>query len=193
MVIYYLSSMSPRRRTKDDAAILEAAGRIIARLGPANFTLADVAREVGLSAATLVQRFGSKRGLMLAVAESARDSVDTCFAAVRRAHPSPLDALVAAATDELMRLHRHGPTEAQFLGAREALVRDYDGRMQDNAFWTAELTSHALYGWPLAGIAAHRQEAEAMTLDDVRRACAAYIPASPYLVLTTRPESAAAR
>jgi AcrR family transcriptional regulator len=91
--------MSPRPRTKDDAAILESAGRIISRIGPAKFTLADVAREVGLSAATLVQRFGSKRGLMLALAESARDSVDACFAVVRAAHPSPLDALVAAATE----------------------------------------------------------------------------------------------
>ncbi len=91
--------MSPRPRTKDDAAILEAAGRIISRLGPAKFTLADIAREVGLSAATLVQRFGSKRGLMLALAGSARDSVEACFAAVRSAHPSPLAALVAAATE----------------------------------------------------------------------------------------------
>jgi AcrR family transcriptional regulator len=91
--------MSPRPRTQDDAAILEAAGRIIARVGPAKFTLADVAREAGLSPATLVQRFGSKRGLMLALARAARDSVDACFAAVRAAHPSPLDALVAAATE----------------------------------------------------------------------------------------------
>ena len=91
--------MSPRPRTRHDADILEAAGRVISRLGPARFRLADVAREIGLSAATLVQRFGSKRGLMLALAESARDSVDACFDLVRRAHRSPLSALVAAATE----------------------------------------------------------------------------------------------
>jgi AcrR family transcriptional regulator len=91
--------MSPRPRTKDDGAILEAAGRIVSRVGPGKFTLADIAREAGLSAATLVQRFGSKRGLMLALAGSARDSVEACFAAVRSAHPSPLAALVAAATE----------------------------------------------------------------------------------------------
>ncbi len=34
--------------------------------GPSRFTLADVADAVGLSPATLVQRFGSKRGLLLA-------------------------------------------------------------------------------------------------------------------------------
>jgi AcrR family transcriptional regulator len=90
--------VSPRPRTIDDEAILQAAIRIISRLGPGKFTLADVGREVGLSAATVVQRFGSKRGLMLALAKSARDSVDACFATYRAKHPSPIDALLAAAT-----------------------------------------------------------------------------------------------
>jgi len=91
--------MAPRPRTIDDAAILEAAGRIISRQGPGRFTLADVAGEVGLSAATLIQRFGSKRGLMLALACSARDSVDACFAVVRASNPSPIAALLAAGTE----------------------------------------------------------------------------------------------
>jgi AcrR family transcriptional regulator len=91
--------MAPRPRTVDDAAILEAAGRIISRQGPAKFTLADIAGEVGLSAATLVQRFGSKRGLMLALARSARDSVEACFDLVRASNPSPLAAVLAAATE----------------------------------------------------------------------------------------------
>ena len=91
--------MSPRPRTRDDAAILDAASRIIVRVGPAKFTLAAVGREAGLSSATLVQRFGSKRGLMLALARAARDSVAACFAAVRAVHASPLAALIAAATE----------------------------------------------------------------------------------------------
>jgi AcrR family transcriptional regulator len=91
--------MAPRPRTIDDAAILYAAGRIISRQGPAKFTLADIAAEVGLSPATLVQRFGSKRGLMLALARSARDSVEACFDLVRASNPSPLAALLAAATE----------------------------------------------------------------------------------------------
>ena len=91
--------MCPRPRTVDDGAILEAAARTISRVGPSNFTLADVAKAVRLSPATLVQRFGSKRGLMLALAEQGVAGVDVCFAAVRAAHPAPLDALVAAATE----------------------------------------------------------------------------------------------
>ena len=91
--------MTPRPRTIDDASILEAAGRIISRHGPARFTLADVAGEVGLSAAALVRRFGSKRGMMLALARSACDSVDACFDIVRRANRSPLAAVLAAGTE----------------------------------------------------------------------------------------------
>ena len=91
--------MSPRPRTIADEQIIEAAAKVIGRVGPGNLTLADVGKEAGLSAATLVQRFGSKRGLLLAMATSAAESMDACFDMVRAAHPSPLAALVAAATD----------------------------------------------------------------------------------------------
>ena len=91
--------MSPRPRTVADENIIAAAAKVIGRVGPGNLTLADVGKEAGLSAATLVQRFGSKRGLLLAMATSAAESMDACFDMVRAAHPSPLSALVAAATD----------------------------------------------------------------------------------------------
>jgi AcrR family transcriptional regulator len=91
--------MSPRARTVANQDIIAAAAKVIGRVGPGNLTLADVGKEIGLSAATLVQRFGSKRGLLLAMAKSAADSVEACFDMVRAAHRSPLAALVAAATD----------------------------------------------------------------------------------------------
>jgi AcrR family transcriptional regulator len=91
--------LSPRPRTVTDEQIMEAVTTVIGRVGPAKLTLADVGKEVGLSAATLVQRYGSKRGLLLAVATSAVESVDACFDMVRAAHKSPLAAVVAAATD----------------------------------------------------------------------------------------------
>ena len=82
--------MSPRPRTVADDKIIEAAAKVIGRVGPGNLTLADVGKEAGLSAATLVQRFGSKRGLLLAMATSAAESMEACFEMVRAAHPSPL-------------------------------------------------------------------------------------------------------
>ena len=60
--------MSPRPRTVSDEEILAATARAIGRVGPLRLTLAHVAREAGLSPATLIQRFGSKRALLLAFA-----------------------------------------------------------------------------------------------------------------------------
>lgn len=84
--------MSPRPRTITDEALLTAVHRVVNRLGP-NLTLADVAKEAGVSAATLVQRFGSKRGLLLAFASLAAEGTDEEFAAIRARHPDPIDAI----------------------------------------------------------------------------------------------------
>jgi AcrR family transcriptional regulator len=85
-----------RKKSTPDAAVLGATMRVINRLGPARLTLADVASEAGLAPATLVQRFGSKRGLLLALAETAAGGADECFVRARKRHRSPLKALLAA-------------------------------------------------------------------------------------------------
>lgn len=56
----------PRPRTISDEAVLDAVLALAHRIGPAQVTFAAAAAEVGLSAATLVQRFGTKRKLLLA-------------------------------------------------------------------------------------------------------------------------------
>lgn len=92
--------MSPRPRLATDEEILDATARAVSRLGPHRLTLAEVARDAGLSAATLVQRFGSKRGLLLAFARQAGEVSRVELAAARAAHESPLDALVAVSLSQ---------------------------------------------------------------------------------------------
>lgn len=55
--------MSPRPRTCTDEDVLKAAAHVVAK-NP-DWTLRDVGDQAGLSAATLVQRFGSKRDLKI--------------------------------------------------------------------------------------------------------------------------------
>jgi AcrR family transcriptional regulator len=69
----------------------------VAKHGPARLTLAHVAAESGVAPATLVQRFGSKRGLLLALARQGASFTKDEYAAIRAAHPSPLTALFAVA------------------------------------------------------------------------------------------------
>jgi len=84
--------MTPRPRATSDRDILDATQRVVSRLGP-NLTLADVAAEAGVSPATLVQRFGSKRGLLLAFASAGSDDLGGHFARIRAAQKSPLAAV----------------------------------------------------------------------------------------------------
>jgi AcrR family transcriptional regulator len=56
--------MSRSKRISDEA-VLEAAFRVMLRTGPARFTLAEAGREAGVSAATLLQRFGDKQTLIV--------------------------------------------------------------------------------------------------------------------------------
>jgi AcrR family transcriptional regulator len=89
--------MSPRPRQATDEDLLMAAFRAIARLGPARLTLADVAEEAGVSAAAIVQRFGSKRALLLAAAADAATGSDYIFPGLRARYRSPVRALLGLA------------------------------------------------------------------------------------------------
>ena len=89
--------MAPRPRTASDADLLAATARAVSRVGPARLTLADVAKEAAVAPATLLQRFGSKRGLLLALVREASGSAAREMDALRAAHPSPLAAVRAFA------------------------------------------------------------------------------------------------
>jgi AcrR family transcriptional regulator len=88
--------MSPRPRATSDEDLLAATHRVVSRLGP-NLTLADVAKEAGVSPATLMQRFGSKRGLLLAFAAAGSSDMSQELKAIRAQHPSPLAAVYGVA------------------------------------------------------------------------------------------------
>jgi AcrR family transcriptional regulator len=90
--------MAGRPRTITDDQILAATARAISRVGPHGLTLAAVASEANLAAPTLVQRFGSKRGLLIAFSRQASGDPATRFASARTRHQSPLTALRAGLT-----------------------------------------------------------------------------------------------
>ena len=85
--------MSPRRRKAEDADVFAALVRVMHRRGPADLTLREVAAEAGVTAGALVQRFGSKRAMLLAHARYAAATGDVGVRVPEPGTPSPLDAL----------------------------------------------------------------------------------------------------
>ena len=84
--------MSPRPRKASDDEVFGAAMRVMSRVGPADLTLARL-RRGRPDAGPLVQRFGSKQQLMRTMSSQLGGAAAEIFAALRRAHPSPLAAL----------------------------------------------------------------------------------------------------
>ena len=87
--------MSPRPRKVSDDDVFIAASKVMSRVGPAELTLAHIAGEAGLTAGALVQRFGSKRGLMLQLMDRFSGGTAEMFAEIRKGHRSPLAVLRA--------------------------------------------------------------------------------------------------
>jgi AcrR family transcriptional regulator len=85
--------MSPRPRKVTDAEVFAATHRAMSRLGPGELTLAEIAGEAGVTAGALVQRFGSKRDLLLLLFKQAAGSAGEMMRALRAQHTSPLAAI----------------------------------------------------------------------------------------------------
>lgn len=116
-----------RPRATSDTDILAATGRAIGAHGPNRLTLAHVGAEAGVSPATLSQRFGSKRGLLLAFAADAAADAAAPYRRARRAHDSPLAALHAVAQEYAG--HMSTPEEmANHLGMLQLDVSDPEFR-----------------------------------------------------------------
>jgi AcrR family transcriptional regulator len=89
--------VSPRPRKVSDDDLFAATHRATNRLAPNELTLAEIAAEAGVTAGAIVQRFGSKRALLLALARAAAESTGDFIGQLRAAHKSPLAAIVAYA------------------------------------------------------------------------------------------------
>jgi AcrR family transcriptional regulator len=91
----------PRPKKASDEAVLAAALRVMLRAGPESFTLAAAAAEAGVSPATLIQRFGDKKSLIVrALAQDTADYARLVEAApVRKGRQAVLDVFFLASPD----------------------------------------------------------------------------------------------
>ena len=89
--------MSPRPRKVTDEEVFAATHRAMQRLGPGELTLSEIAAEAGVTAGALVQRFGSKRELLLQLSRGAAAHGGALLHDLRARHRSPIATLRAYA------------------------------------------------------------------------------------------------
>ena len=86
----------PRTRTISDTQVLDATITFVGRHGVDKLTFASLSEHIGLSPATLVQRFGSKKGLLAAVTRYCLQSMLPTLNKAESENVSPLNAVYAA-------------------------------------------------------------------------------------------------
>jgi AcrR family transcriptional regulator len=136
--------MPGRRQKATDEDVFAAAQRAMSRRGPHELTLADIADEAGVTPGRLVQRFGSKRALLLALSERFATSAGLVFAELRATHRRPLATLRAYAA-----------CMADLAPTPDALLRNL-------AYLQGDLADDALRGHLVENARATRREIEAL-------------------------------
>ena len=136
--------MPGRRQKVTDDEVFAAAQRAMSRRGPHELTLGDIAGEAGVTPGRLVQRFGSKRALMLALSERFAGSAGAIFAGLRAAHRGPLATVRAYAV-----------CMADLAPTPDALVRNL-------AYLQQDLADDALRGHLVENARATRREIETL-------------------------------
>jgi AcrR family transcriptional regulator len=104
----------PRPKILSDVDVLETALRIVHDEGPEALTFGRLARASGLSASTLVQRFGGKAELMRATLSQAWDQLDAQTESLAVSMPRTPEGAVAM----LVALSGYGGIEAHADGLR---------------------------------------------------------------------------
>jgi AcrR family transcriptional regulator len=142
----------PQRRQKiTDEGIFAAAQRAMMRRGPHELTLADIAREAGVTPGRLVQRFGSKAALLRSLSERFAGSAGAVFDGLRAAHRTPLGTLRAYAT-----------CMADLAPTPESLLRNL-------AYLQVDLADDVLHGHLVANARATRRQFESLLAEAVER------------------------
>jgi AcrR family transcriptional regulator len=187
-----------RPRTRTDADVFAATLRVLGRLGPHQMTLADVGAEARLAPSTLVERYGSKRALLLAAVRASVVDVGPAFAMgspalealveglvvlsrplqTRRALANHLALLAHDVSDadfrRVARQHaaaRLGSVRALLLTARDALELVPGAYPEALARTVDRAYNGALITWAVAGpgpLETHLREAIGAVLDPWR-------------------------
>lgn len=148
--------MSPRRRKAEDLDVFAALVRVMMRRAPGDLTLREVAAEAGLTAGALVQRFGSKRAMLLAHARHVASTGDAGLELPRRSS-SPLDTLrsVTAMYAELAGSPRAAVRNLAYLlnDLSDPTLRRHLLRMSRTArVWYEQLLTEAIAAGELRGV-----------------------------------------
>jgi zinc protease len=103
--------------------------------------------------------------------------------------PENVGALVGAVRQEVARLQREGPSDADLQKVQEVERRELETALRQNAYWLGSLLNVHLLGWDPLTISRRMARTDGLTRESLQEAFRRYFPAERHTVVTLYPES----
>src|SRR5207237_4065723 len=101
--------------------------------------------------------------------------------------PQKIEPVKTALLDEIRKLASEGLTQEELARAKKKLVGQHQIAMQSNDSFGYQCALDELYGLGFDHYKLLEREAEAVTLDEIKRVAAKYFRDQPYVLATVRP------
>jgi len=105
--------------------------------------------------------------------------------------PENAERLTTVVMDELERLRRDGPSDADVQVVKETEKRELETALRQNGYWLNSLQAMHLLGRDPRRILQRLERTESLTADNIHGAFRRYFPVDRYTVVTLLPETAA--
>jgi zinc protease len=102
--------------------------------------------------------------------------------------PDNVDKLIAATWDEINKVKKDGPTEADLNKVKETMTKQYLENMKDNNYWVTKLTQVIELGSNPADILTGEKRIAAVTVKDIKDAANKYLNDKNYVQVVLYPE-----
>jgi zinc protease len=105
------------------------------------------------------------------------------------AAPERLEALTAAALEQIDSVKKFGTTMEYLNKVKEAAFRARETALKQNGYWLSQISTFDQSGWPLAEIPNGEKLISSLTIKDLQRAATMYLRSDNYVRVSLYPEN----
>ncbi len=102
-------------------------------------------------------------------------------------NPDNINKLSQTVLDEMVKIKKDGPSEADMNKVKETLIRERETRIKENGFWISVLQNHFLYGNRLLSQQEYETIVKSISNDDIKAVANRYLDTESYVQVALTP------
>ena len=106
-------------------------------------------------------------------------------------NPDNINKLSQTVLDEMVKIKKDGPSEADMNKVQETLIRERETRIKENGFWISVLQNHFLYGNRLLSQEDYETIIKSISKDDIKAVANKYLNTESYVQVALTPATKA--